>query len=524
MEENNLEEKKERIYKKFLAESSNIFLILILLFAFILRLYFFIKVGNQPLWWDEAAYGSLARNLVSHTWDGTKLIVGETLIRPMLFPLLWSILMRIGINETGVRFLLELLPSIISVFLVYLIGKELYDKKVGLMASFIFSVLWIHLFYTVRLLVHMQEVIFLFAGIYYFIKSTKEEKIIYKYFILSLIFLSIGTLFRYTNGIIFFVYFIMLIIEKKLLLNHKKFWISGIIGILPILIFFLINLTTYGNIFPALLGGDYLNPAGSDETPAPYALNLLKNIPIYLSGFYIMDVPNISIKLLVTSLFFFFFLIGIFIALFEIIIGYNFIVKNRRLKNNLLLILILVVVYSFFIFYMKLAEDRYFFPTAISLVCFAAIGLNSFYSIIKKYSKPLAICLILLILISGAYFQLKFADELINSKKQSFLQIRQGFEWMKSNVPEGSSVAGLGIEPYVIYYSKLKTVTLQSEFNQSLIEEADYIILHAFTPQEPYLINYVQNNSNKWILEKAFFSDENNQQPAFLIYKKIKTN
>ena len=520
MEEDNLEEKKERIYKKFFAESSSIFLILILVFSFILRLYFFIKVGNQPLWWDEACYGSLARNFISHTWDGTKLIVGETLIRPLLFPLLWSILMRIGINETGVRFLLELLPSVISVFLVYLIGKEMYNKKIGLMASFIFSVLWIHLFYTVRLLVHTQEVVFFFASIYYFIKSTKEEKLIYKSFILSLIFLSIGTLFRYTNGIIFFVYFIMLIMEKKFLLNRKKFWISGIIGISPILIFFLINLISYGNIFPALFGGGYLNPAGSAEAPAPYAFNLLKNIPIYLSGFYIMDVPNISIGLLISSLFFFFFIIGIFIILFEIIIGYNFIIKNRRLKNNLLLILVLVAVYSFFIFYMKLAEDRYFFPTAISLVYFTAIGLNSFYSLIKKYSKPLAICLILLILISGAYFQLKVADDLISSRKQSFLQIRQGFEWMKSNVPEGSSVIGSGIEPYVIYYSQLKTVTLQSEFNQSLIEEADYIILHSFTPQEPYLINYVQNNSDKWTLEKAFFFDNNNQQPAFLIYKK----
>ena len=89
----------------------------ILIFAIIIRLYYFFLTINQPLWWDEACYGALARNLASHLWDNTTIIQGETLIRPILLPFFWSILMKLNISETGVRFLLEFLPSVLSVFL-----------------------------------------------------------------------------------------------------------------------------------------------------------------------------------------------------------------------------------------------------------------------------------------------------------------------------------------------------------------------------------------------------------------------
>ncbi len=183
--EKNIEDRKEKI-KKWLKDRYNLAFVGVIIFAFILRWYYFVLTKNQPLWWDEAAYGTLAKNFVYHLWDKSDIVIGETLIRPPLFPLIWSVLIKIGFNEVVNRFLLEFLPSVISVAFVYFIGKELYNKKIGLIASFIFSSLWIHLFYTGRLLTHSLSIAFLFDSIYFFIKES-EYKINYKYFAISII-------------------------------------------------------------------------------------------------------------------------------------------------------------------------------------------------------------------------------------------------------------------------------------------------------------------------------------------------
>src|SRR3989344_5007955 len=142
-----IEKRKDKLKEKalnYLKNPYNFILVCILLFAFFIRLYYFTLTYNQPLWWDEAVYGSLARNFISHKWDGTQAINGEILIRPLLIPFLWSFLIRFGFPESGVRFILEFLPSFFSVLFVYLIGKEVFNKKAALISAFIFSALWIH--------------------------------------------------------------------------------------------------------------------------------------------------------------------------------------------------------------------------------------------------------------------------------------------------------------------------------------------------------------------------------------------
>jgi len=499
--ENIIQKRKEKIINWF-KDPLNLTLTGILLFAFSIRLYYFILVGNQPLWWDEACYGSLARNLISGIWNGTNLIVGETLIRPPLFPFLWSLLMRLNLSETISRFFLEFIPSVLSVFFVYLVGKEIFNKKTGLIAAFIFSVLWIHIFYTIRLLTNIPAMAFLFLSVYYFIISTKK-KLNLKFLTISLFLLSISTLMRYPNGIIFFVYFIILLIGKQVLIKEKFFWISGIIGILPMFLFFLINLIKYGNIFPAFFGGGYINTGESIITP--FAYNLLNFIPAFLQ-----------------NIFFIFFILGLIIILFHLLISYNFVHKKSELRNSLLIILFLVSIYSFFIFYMRGAEDRWLFATTLPICIIAARGINFSSNFIKRYSKHLALLFILIILAFGAYGQIKFADSLIENRKESFLQIRQAFEWIEQNTLEDAVITGAGFEPYGIYYSNRFALTVSNGSEKDKIGEADYLILHAFTPQPEYLNEYLAENTDKWQPINAWFFDAEQKQPAVIIYKRIK--
>lgn len=509
--EQNLEQRKEKIenkVSKFMKDPYNLALVGVLLFAFIVRFYYFFITKSQPLWWDEAVYGTLAKNYITHMWNGMDVIVGESVIRPFLFPFLWSILLRLGANEVVARFFLEFIPSILSVFFVYLIGKELYDKKVGLISAFIFSALWLHLFYTARLLTDSFQLVLLFPSFYFFIKFLKSEPN-FKLFAISLLLLSFSTLTRYQNGIFFFVYFFLLIPDKKLLLNKAKFWIYGIVGLIPMWIFFISNQIKYGNIFPALLGGSYL--ATSEKLANPIGWDVLK----YLKMFN--PYPSDWLFLI----FFFSFILGMLFVLFELSIGYNFMTKERKLKNHLFLLLSLFIFYSFFVFYIRSAEDRWLLPTSLPLVILAAIGIMCLFNFVKKYNNYFAIFLVFAILILGAYSQVTFADSIIENKQTSYLQIRQGFEWIKANTPENSVITGIGIQPYAPYYSERKFLNFpDNESEVGILADADYIVIHGFTPQTPYISEYLSKNQDKWVPVNVFFFDAEQKQPALVIYQK----
>ena len=114
-------DRKEKVLNWF-KNPHNALLSLILLFALGIRLYYFNLTKNQPLWWDELVFGSLAKNMISHTWDSTSFIQFESTIRPPFLSFLWSLFIRAGANEAVVRFFLELIPSVLAVFAVYLVG------------------------------------------------------------------------------------------------------------------------------------------------------------------------------------------------------------------------------------------------------------------------------------------------------------------------------------------------------------------------------------------------------------------
>jgi len=515
----------------------NYVVVAVLIFGILIRLYYFNLVGEQPLWWDEMAYGSLAKNYVMHQWDSTQLIIGETLIRPQLLPLLWALLLLFNLPEIYARFILEFIPSVLSVFFVYLIGKEVFNKRVGIISAFIMSVLWIHLFYTLRLLTDVMAMSFLFASIYYFIKAAKQE-LNYKYFSISIVLLSISTLTRYPYGMFFGVYFIMLIVTKNLKLNNKKFWIYGLIGLIPMALFFGYNYVNYGNIFPAFLGSSYVKVGGHAGTSAPFAYYITNFIATFLSpgtqtesfeasniflGFLksVFSLLSIAFSNPLKSIFLISFLIGLAIILSELVIGFNFITKNQKLQNRLLLLLVLAAIYSFFIFYIRGSDDRWLLPTSLSICIFAGFGLDFLYKIIKKYQKLIALILLLAILFFGAQQQLKYADELIKLKATSYLQMKQGFEWMKSNTPEGSVIVGNAIQPYVVYYAERQYMDLPSNESESdKILGADYLVIHWFIEQPQYIFQYIQNSSDKWEPLNAFFLDEQKQQPGFIVFKK----
>ncbi len=484
--------------KAWLKDYENIVLLAVLIFAFALRWQFFILTKNQPFWWDEASYGIIAKSFISNTFDSNTLVINEIIIRPLLLSIMWAGLMLMEMPEHWSKFILEFIPSILSVFFVYLVGKEIYNKRVGIISAFIFSVIWIHLFYTMRFLTDVPQLVFLFSSIYYFILATKKE-FDYKYFSISLFLLSLGTLMKYPNGMVFVIYFIILLFGKQLYLNKKKFWYCGIAGVSPMLLAVLLNYFLSGDFISRFIGANFGN--ASEQVARPIAYNLLNYISIYLQ-----------------NIFFLLFLIGCAILLFEAFIRYNYIFKNKKLRDSLLLALIMIAFFSFFIFYLRSADDRYFLPTTITMSIFAGFGLGYIYDLLRKYHQIFAILVIVVILFFGAKAQIKQADDIIKLRSESFLQIKQGMLWLKANAPAGSEIVGIGLDPYAIYYGDINMTSDITENDSVRINNADYLIVHVFPP-ENFLMQYVQDNQDVWQPINGFFLDKENTQAGLIIYK-----
>ena len=188
-------------------------IIVILFTALILRL---ISL-NQSLWLDEATTALVAKMPLSDLF--TKFLPGD--FHPPLYYLIinqWTKLF--GYSEVSLRFP-SILFGVASVFMVYLIGKEFLDKKVGLIASLFLAMSGLHIYYSQEARMYSLATFLVTLACYAFLKK--------KWLALSLVLLLVG-LTDYVS---------LFIIPVFLLVGYKR-WKKVILAYTPLIIGFLI--------------------------------------------------------------------------------------------------------------------------------------------------------------------------------------------------------------------------------------------------------------------------------------------
>ena len=498
--EKKAEERKERI-KSWLKEPLNLTLVIILVFAIAIRLYYFFITSNQALWWDEAAYGSIAKTLVNPAFSASPILDREFIIRPLFLPFLWSIFLRLNLSEAVTRFFLILIPSILSVFFTYLIIKEATSRRTALISSFIISALWIHLFYSMRLLTEIPALFFSLVSVYFFVKAYKQD-FAFKPFLLSILFLSFSVMMRFPFGLVGFAYILFVIFTARFsILKKKSFWLGGILGLIPLFLFFVYNTIHTGFFFPALK-----DVSSTSQAAAPYAFYTLGFIPHYFK-----------------TAFFILFLLGILLCLTELVLGFGKIRKNKRLESHLFMLVLMLVTLAFFIFIIRAAEDRYLFVSLISFIYLASISIDYLYGIVKKYNRIIAVVLLILVLGIGFYQQFVFGDAMIKSKKESYSQMKEAFLWIKDNSSPDDTVMSSFGELYTIYYAERNALSIpqnETEFETYIaVKKPRLLVVHAFNQHPPYVYQYPQQHQLLMTTEKAWFFDAEQKQPAVIIYR-----
>lgn len=493
--EKKAEERKEKM-KNWLKEPSNIAILAIMILAIVLRLYYFFIAKNQALWWDEAAYGSVAKALLNPALMESPILAREFIIRPLFLPLLWSVFIRFGFAEQFIKFIIILIPSVLSVFFAYLIAKETLNKRAALISALIFSVLWIHLFYSLRMLTDVPALFFSLASIYFFIKAYKQD-FEFKPFFWSIFLLSLSIMMRFPFALVGFVYILFIIFTARFnAFKKKSFWLGGILGLIPLLAFFIYNTIKTGFFFPAL------RDVSSTSTATKFA-------------FYTINfIPHILQKILSV-----FFIAGLVLCIAELALGFGTIRKNKKLGSHLFMLFILAITLAFFVFVIKAAEDRYLFVGMISFIYLTAISLDYLYTFIKKYNKAIAIIALVLILAFGSYQQFKYGDAMIKDKSQSYAQMKEAFSWIKENSGPSDIVMSYG-ELYSVYYAERNVYSIPAneteiESHLSRVKPA-FFVLSAYFPHQPYVDAYIQQHSNIFKPEKVVYL---NEQPVVVVYR-----
>ena len=117
---------------------------MIWLILFLALFFRFINL-NQSLWWDEAINVVYAQTS-DFWWFITKYPVGD-FHPPGWFAILWVWGHLFGFSEIMVR-----MPSVIlgaaTVGLTFLLGKELFNRRVGFLSAFLLAIAPLHVYYS----------------------------------------------------------------------------------------------------------------------------------------------------------------------------------------------------------------------------------------------------------------------------------------------------------------------------------------------------------------------------------------
>ena len=192
----------------------------IVLLALVLRL---ISL-DQSLWLDEATSALVARDL------SVDEILNSFIINDFHPPFYYIFLNYwekvFGASEISLR-----MPSVLaglgSIYTVFLIGKRLFNKKVGLIAALLLSTSGLHIYYSQEARMYSFSVFFASLAFYFFIKILRKARVgDWIGFSSSLVFLVMTS---YLSSLMIPVFWVLGLVEKKDFGWWKKFLASHIL-------------------------------------------------------------------------------------------------------------------------------------------------------------------------------------------------------------------------------------------------------------------------------------------------------
>lgn len=335
----------KKIKEILISKKEIILLVLILLFAFLLRIY---ALGVPPLWIDEAISANTAKCILE---KGVPFFDSGINNGTYFLHYSMAFFMLFGQTEFFARFA-SVIFGLLTIFLAYKIGKE-YSSSSGIISALFFSIFYLEVFFSRQSRYYQLLQLTFFACLYFLYKSKKNPK--YLLFSIISFFIALDT---HLQALVLAPFIILHI------LYDKKYWFLSIFPLIPLL-----------KKFSGVMG--VTNSTSVQELTVNYAQEATINYASkYLS--YTYNIIYLSVL----------FVIGI-------IVGF---LKKKRLT---LLILVPSIVALLGIFTLKTFAFRYAYFFVFPFLLYAGVLFGWLYD---KYGKMILIPLLMIILIPSNLF------------------------------------------------------------------------------------------------------------------------
>jgi 4-amino-4-deoxy-L-arabinose transferase-like glycosyltransferase len=486
--------------KSFLSDRYNLILVGILGLAFVIALRYFNI--NTALWWDEAEYLSIAK----HWAFGVPYDVSY--IRPAFFPTFVTVLYTFGATEIVIRFFMVIF-SVLAVYLTYLVGKEIFDKRIALASAFILVVSYLNIFYVARILIDIMVTVLWLLAIYFFWKGYVKNGSKYYFWLMGVV-MGFGASLKMPFVLIgapFLVY--VFFNEGFSFLKNKNLWMSVLFFFLAIMPYFIYFNISYGGI-PFISTPSY--GFGKDGF-TPFYVNVMPTI-------FASMIPQISTSWIFQVLLLLF-IAGFVYMAYNLIIGFDLIKKESFLKSYAFLIAWMAIPFFFFSM-ISMAEDRYLFMIYPAMFMVACLVLFKCYDFIKKSNKYAAVAFVLVILFLSAYTQISYGDRLTKAKASSYVQLKDAALWMKDRSSPNDIILNSGV-PQNSYYSERNTTYFPNDINEFPQMIASYkpkfMVLSALEKSPDWTYGWPQEHPDIVVPVLAYYADEAKKQPILVVYE-----
>jgi len=488
----------KKSWNKFISEKPNQIFIGIFILGILLRIYYFWLTRSQPLWWDESDYMAYAKTLA-----GVGNVQWE--ISPQhnsFLPFLVALFFKFGFSEPVIKFILEIIPSIILIFLTYKVLLLMYkDSRIALISSFLITVFWNVLFNSTRFHLGIPSMLFAFLGIYVFFQGyEKREKIFGKInpdwaiplaAFLMLVSYSIRKGY-FLFGVFLFVYMFSTR-NLKDLIKDKYNRIALIISVVTL--FIIENFIFTSKI--TNVASSYYHPEISWS---------LDSFGVF--GIYFNSLQNT----IPTNILTYFFWIGFLLLLGGFFFYFLSLKKNlsSELKSDFFNLISIILTLGFFIFILRinnsywghLAYDpRWFFPLLLASLACISKSLILLSDYLRKYHKQLGIILILLVLGIGGYTQIIHSDLIIKNKIPSYSGIREAGLFLKGISSKEDIIISVPV-PQTAYYSERNVLGPNGFVNKSKEENTleDFLFQLRKNPNVKYIVvSFSEPNNPSWM-------------------------
>jgi len=528
-------EKRKKSLSKFLTswikDSHDWLFLLILLCALILRIIIYTKTQDQAIWWDAADYLASAKR-----WAGLNphMIDIWYYRRGFLWALIGASIFKMGLGELTLRALIVFFSTGI-VFLSYFLIKEMFNKRLAILVSIASSMSWIYIFFSGRPLTNIPATFFLLAATLFFWKGYVKKQG-NKFIYLFGLFFALTCLVRMQYAMFAFPFLVMVFTREKFrFLKNKHLWSAVLIFIIIFIPQFIMHTQHFGNpVFDIL--NYYFGVEGISASGEVGGVGDSSKLLVYFTNLpYILDANQAGYSsLFVLSPIFILFVIGFFMFFADLFLGFDKIFSNKIVQKKLF---ILSWIVSAFIVLGRIAphlEQRYIMQTLPFLYLIAMYPSTFIYSALKdnKKIKPIVITIILSAVVIFLFIpNYNFGHNLIESKKASFIEVKQAGEWIKTNSKPEDIVITASM-PQNSYYSERPTYNFYlaprrdmerknaSQFYEFIEEKKPkYLVISAY--EQPahsiytWATNYPQDFPDRVTPVRVFSQGE---QPILIIY------